>query len=127
VNTRLTRLALAFFLILLGFGGMLTGPLSEVGRNPVYIVCLTLFIILDSVAAIAQNLPQRIICRGLTGLFASGPLVCSAATLVDLWALVERVYTVPYYAMMLKLAATVAPVPGSFIVQSNSVSWRWVV
>jgi MFS family permease len=121
----MTRLVLAFFLILLGFGGILTGPVSEVsGRNPVYLVCLPLFIVLDSVAAVAQNLPQRIICRGLAGLFASGPLVCSAATLVDLWSLVERVYIVPYYAMMLELAATVAPVPGSFIVMSNLVSWR---
>jgi MFS family permease len=53
-------------------------------------------------------------------------LVCSAAALIDLWSLVERVYIVPYYAMMLELAATVAPVPGSFIVMATSVSWRWV-
>lgn len=38
----------------------------------------------------------------------------------------ERVYIVTYYAMMLELAATVAPVSGSFIVMATSVSWRWV-
>lgn len=89
----LTQLALAFFLILLGLGGILSGTITEVfGRNPVYIVSLTLLILMDTSVA----LERRIICRGLAGLFASGPLVCSAAALVDLWSLVERVYIFPY-------------------------------
>ncbi|KAJ5364233.1 uncharacterized protein N7496_009946 [Penicillium cataractarum] len=110
-----------------GLGGMLTAPVSEViGRNPVYIVCLILFILLETSAALSQNLAQRIVSRGLAGLFASGPLVCSAAALVDLWSLIERVYMFPYYAMILELGATVGPVPGSYIVMANTVSWRFV-
>jgi MFS family permease len=127
LETTLISLALALFLILSGLGSVLTGPLSEVmERNPVYIVCLTLFILLDSGAALAQNVVQRILCRGLAGLFASGPLVCSGAALVDLWSLVERVYVFPYYAMIIELGATVGPVPGSYIVMATAVSWRFV-
>lgn len=83
---RLTSLVLGFFLVLLGFGGFfLTWHISEVfGKNPVYIVSLTLFIVMDMIAAVAQNLVQRIIFRGLAGFFALGPLVCLAAALVDL-------------------------------------------
>jgi MFS family permease len=118
---------LGFFLILLGFGGILTGPISEVfGRNPVYIVSLTLFIVMDTTAAVATNLAPRIIFRGLVELFASGPLVCSAAALVDLWSLVERIYMFPYFIMTLELAATVVPVLGSNIVMATAVSWRFV-
>lgn len=126
-EAKLTRIFLALFLILLGLGDVLTAPVSEViGRNPVYIVCLILFILLDTGAALSQNLAQRIVCRGLAGLFASGPLVCSAAALVDLWSLIERVYMFPYYAMILELGATVGPVPGSYIVMATAVSWRFV-
>ena len=76
---------LGFFLVLLGFAGILTWPISEVfGRNPVYTVSLTLFIVMGMIAAVDKNLVQSIIFRGLAGVFASGPLVCSAGALVDL-------------------------------------------
>ncbi|KAJ5085428.1 hypothetical protein N7532_010199 [Penicillium argentinense] len=93
----------AMYLIGLGIGGMVTAPVSELfGRNP------------------------RIVCRGLAGLFASAPLVCAAAALVDLWSLIERVYAFPYFAIISFLGPTIGPTLGGFINMSPRISWRWV-
>ncbi|KAJ5575192.1 hypothetical protein N7450_009091 [Penicillium hetheringtonii] len=117
----------AVFLIGLGMGSMLTAPLSELfGRNPLYIVCLTCFMLFDMGAGLAQNVGQRSVCRGLAGLFGSAPLVCAAASLVDLWSIIERVYAFPYFAILAFLGPLFGPLPGNFINQAPSVSWRWV-
>lgn len=118
---------IAVFLIGLGMGSMLTAPLSELfGRNPLYIVCLTCFMLFDMGAGLAQNVGQRSVCRGLAGLFGSAPLVCAAASLVDLWSIIERVYAFPYFAILAFLGPLFGPLPGNFINQAPSVSWRWV-
>lgn len=105
----------------------MTAPVSEVvGRNYVYLTCVPLFMLFDMGAGLAQTVTQRIICRAFAGLFGSGPLVCSAAALVDLWSLIERVYAFPLYAVLGFLGATVSPTPGSLVTWVNAVSWRWV-
>lgn len=121
----------ALYLIGLGVGGLFTAPVSEVvGRNPVYVIMLPGFMLFDMGAGLAQNIGQRCVCRGLAGLFGSAPLVCSAAAVVDVWSLEERVYIFPATIIIVFLGALLAIVPGSYIGQQslkhNWVSWRWV-
>ncbi|KAJ5679032.1 hypothetical protein N7462_007276 [Penicillium macrosclerotiorum] len=117
----------ALYLILLGAGGIIAAPVSEViGRNPVYISCTPLFMLFEMGSGLAQNVTQRIVCRALCGLFGSAPLVCSAGALVDLWSQIERVYVFPFYAIVAFLGATTGPAPGSVIVWVHAVSWRFV-
>ncbi|KAJ5947211.1 hypothetical protein N7466_000226 [Penicillium verhagenii] len=117
----------ALFLFGLGFGALITAPISElVGRNPVYLTCLPLFMLFDMGAGMSQNFTTRCVCRGLAGWFGSAPLVCSAAALVDLWSLIERNYAFPFYSIFAFLGATVAPVPGAIINWTHSVTWRFV-
>lgn len=105
----------------------MTAPISEVvGRNPMYLTCLPLFILFNMGAGLSQSISQRIICRALAGFFGSALLVCSAAALVDIWSLIERVYAFPVYAVITFLGATVAPVPGSVVTYVQAVSWRFV-
>lgn len=123
--------SLALFLIALGFGGLVTAPVSEViGRNPVYLSMLPLFILFIMGAGLANTLVQRSVCRGLAGLFGSALLVCSAAAVVDLWSLAERVYVFPFFAMVTFMGAIIAITPGSYIAEkeriTHSLSWRWV-
>lgn len=115
------------YLIFLGLGGIIFAPLSEVvGRNPIYIIGITFTLLFEMGAGFAQDVGVRSATRGLTGLFASGPLVCSAAALVDLWSLIERMYAFPVYAVVAFLGATVAPAPGAIITYVHAVSWRFV-
>lgn len=125
-HTKLTTLifvTIAVFLIGLGMGSMLTAPLSELfGRIPLYISCLICFMLFDMGAGMAQNIGQRSVCRGLAGLFGSALLVCAAASLVDLWSIIERVYAFPYFTILSFLGPLFRPVPGNFINQASSVS-----
>ncbi|KAJ5724026.1 hypothetical protein N7488_002061 [Penicillium malachiteum] len=117
----------ALFLFGLGFGGLITAPISElVGRNPVYLTCLPAFMLFDMGAGLAQTLSQRIVCRAFAGAFGSAPLVCSAAALVDIWSPIERNYAFPFFSIMAFLGATLGPVPGSIITWTHAVSWRFV-
>lgn len=115
------------FLIGTGLGAVVTAPISEVlGRNPVYIPSMIGFMLFDMGAGLSQTAPQRIVCRGLAGFFASAPAILSAASLVDVWSRIERVYTFPIFAIIIFTGPLVGPIPGSFAVNSQSVSWRWV-
>ncbi|KAJ5585093.1 uncharacterized protein N7459_004893 [Penicillium hispanicum] len=117
----------AFFLICLGIGGLIAAPISElVGRNPVYIACLPPFMLFNMGAGLSKNVVQRIVCRALTGLFGSAPLVVSAAALVDIWSLIERIYAFPFYAIITFLGAVMGPVVGSIITWVSAVSWSFV-
>ncbi|KAJ5257082.1 hypothetical protein N7478_013186 [Penicillium angulare] len=123
----LETVPIALFLICLGFGALVAAPISEiVGRNPIYISCLPLFMLFNMGAGLAQNVGQRSVCRALAGLFGSAPLVCSAAAIVDLWSVVERNYAFPFFSIMAFLGAVVGPLPGSVIVWAQSTSWRYV-
>ncbi|KZN92440.1 putative transporter [Penicillium chrysogenum] len=108
-------------------GALITAPISEViGRNPVYIPTMIGFMLFNTGAGLAQTIVQRVVCRGLAGFFGSAPAVLSAATLVDVWSRIERVYAFPIYSIIIFIGPIVGPTPGSFAVDAESVSWRWV-
>ncbi|KGO76551.1 Major facilitator superfamily domain, general substrate transporter [Penicillium italicum] len=117
----------AMFLIGTGLGALITAPISEVfGRNPVYIPTMIGFMLFNMGAGLSQTVAQRSVCRGLAGLFGSAPAVLSAASLVDIWSRIERVYAFPIFSIITFTGALVGPIPGSFAISSQSVSWRWV-
>ncbi|CAI7644318.1 unnamed protein product [Penicillium discolor] len=117
----------AVFLMGTGLGAVVTGPISEVlGRNPVYIPTMIGFMLFDMGAGLSKTVVQRIVCRGLAGFFGSAPAILAAASLVDVWSRIERVYTFPMFAIILFTGPLVGPIPGAFAVNAHSVSWRWV-
>ncbi|OQE30490.1 hypothetical protein PENFLA_c003G04020 [Penicillium flavigenum] len=117
----------AMFLIGCGVGALITAPISEViGRNLVYIPTMIGFMLFNMGAGLSQTIVQRVVCRGLAGFFGSAPAVLSAATLVDVWSRIERVYAFPIYSIIIFIGPLVGPTPGSFAVNAESVSWRWV-
>lgn len=81
---------------------MLTALLSELaGRNLLYVICLPYFTIFNMGAGLSQNVGQRLVCRALAGFFGSAPLVCAAASLIDMWSITERVYAFPYFIIII--------------------------
>lgn len=105
----------------------MTAPISELlGRTPVYLPTTVAFMLFNMAAALSDNLPQRIVCRGIAGLFGSAPAVLAGASLVDVWSRVERVYAFPIFAIIGFTGALVGPIPGAFVVTSHDFSWRWV-
>ena len=119
-------LATGLFLIGFGVGALVAGPISEtVGRNPVYIATLTLYMIFIMASALAPNIGAQLAFRFIAGCFASTPLTCAGGSISDLWSPLERVYAFPVFANAAFMGPIFGPVVGGFVGESKLVSWRW--
>ncbi|KAK5110953.1 hypothetical protein LTR62_005491 [Meristemomyces frigidus] len=118
-------LATGLFLIGFGVGALFAGPISEtVGRNPVYIVTLAVYMCFILGSALAPNIGAQLVLRFLAGLFGSTPLTCAGGSISDLWSPLERVFAFPVFANAAFTGPLLGPVMGGFIVQH--LDWRWV-
>ncbi|MCJ1389038.1 hypothetical protein MMC18_001892 [Xylographa bjoerkii] len=120
-------LATGLFLIGFGCGALIAGPISEtVGRNPVYITTLSLYMIFIMASGLAPNIGAQLAFRFLAGLFGSTPLTCAGGSISDLWSPMERVYAFPVFANAAFMGPIFGPVVGGFIGQNANITWRWV-
>lgn len=127
VSEVVESMATGLFLIGFGAGALFAGPFSEtLGRNPVYIVTLALYMIFVMAAALSPNIGAQLAFRFIGGCFAATPLVCAGGTISDLWTPMERVYAFPIFAVAAFAGPLFGPVIGGFIVQSPYLSWHWV-
>jgi len=100
VSEVVESMATGLFLIGFGAGALFAGPFSEtLGRNPVYIVTLALYMIFVMAAALSPNIGAQLAFRFIGGCFAATPLVCAGGTISDLWTPMERVYAFPIFAV----------------------------
>ncbi|KAK5695953.1 hypothetical protein LTR97_008373 [Elasticomyces elasticus] len=117
--------ATGLFLVGFGAGALFAGPISEtVGRNPVYIVTLAIYMCFVLGSALAPNIWTQLIMRFLAGLFGSTPLTCAGGSISDLWSPLERVYAFPVFANAAFTGPLLGPIMGGYIVQY--LGWRWV-
>ncbi|KAI0255604.1 major facilitator superfamily domain-containing protein [Lactifluus subvellereus] len=100
-----------------GLGPMVWAPLSEVpqiGRMPIYILTLAVFVVLQVPTALATNYGMLITFRFLTGLFGSPILATGGATIADLYVPKKRAYGMTLWAL----------VPFSVV---SLQGWRWTI
>ncbi|KAK5134701.1 hypothetical protein LTR08_006216 [Meristemomyces frigidus] len=117
-------MATGLFLIGFGVGALFAGPISEtVGRNPVYISTLVIYMIFVMASALAPNIGAQLAFRFIAGCFASTPLTCAGGSISDLWDPMERVFAFPIFANAAFMGPLLGPVIGGFIVQYTN--WRW--
>lgn len=127
VSMVVESMATGLFLIGFGVGALFAGPFSEtVGRNPVYIVTMILYMIFIMASGLSPNIGAQLAFRFIAGCFAATPLVCAGGTISDIWSPMERVYTFPIFAVSAFAGPLLGPVIGGWIVQSPYLSWRWV-
>ncbi|KAH6659476.1 major facilitator superfamily domain-containing protein [Truncatella angustata] len=119
-------LGTGLFLIGFGAGALFAGPISEtVGRNPVYIATLVLYMIFIMASALAPNFGAWLAFRFIAGIFGSTPLTCAGGSVSDLWRPLERVWAFPIFANAAFTGPLLGPVMGGWIAQSSVLSWRW--
>jgi MFS transporter, DHA1 family, multidrug resistance protein len=88
-------LGLSLFVLGYGIGPLLFSPLSEIpriGRNPIYIVTIFLFVIVSIPAPLVNNFAGLMVLRFLQGLFGSPCLASGAASLGDMYSLLNLPY-----------------------------------
>jgi multidrug resistance protein len=80
-------------------GPLLWSPLSEIiGRRPVYIISLGLYVIFNIPCALAPKIGALLVCRFLCGVFASSGLSLAGGTIADIWNMEERGMAIAYFA-----------------------------
>lgn len=109
-------------------GALVAGPFSEtLGRNPIYVTTLLLYMIFIMASGLAPNIGAQLAFRFLAGFFGSTPLTCAGGSLSDIWNPRERTWAFPVFANAAFLGPILGPVIGGFIVEPDSLlhSWRW--
>ena len=103
----------------------LSGKLADsIGRKPVFLFGITLFVIGSSLCGLAQNMVELILFRVIQGL-GSGAVQPVAITIIaDLYTLQKRAKMLGLNSGFWGVASVIAPLLGGFIVQH--LSWHWV-
>lgn len=107
---------------------MLFAPLSEipqVGRNPVYITTLLIFVLLQIPTALATNFGMLLAFRFLTGFFGSPVLATGGATIADIYSPSKRAYAISIWGISAVSGPTLGPLVGGFAAQAEG--WIWTI
>ena len=115
----------SIFLLMTAVSTPLYGKLADsIGRKPVFLVGIALFVIGSSLCGLAQNMVELILFRVIQGL-GSGAVQPVAITIIaDLYALQKRAKMLGLNSGFWGVASVIAPLLGGFIVQH--LSWHWV-
>lgn len=119
------QLILTSFVLGMGIGTLLAGPLSDAfGRKPVILVGAALYSAAALVAYVAPTLDGVLLARLLQGLGAAGPRVVSLALVRDLYKGREMARVVSFAMMIFTLVPAIAPFIGQGIIWV--AGWRGI-
>ena len=117
-------------LSLLGYavGPMVWSALGEcpsIGRNPIYLSTLAVFILIQIPIGLATNIQTVIIFRFLSGVFGSPPQAIGGATLADIYLPKRRSYAIGLWELSGWAAPALGPLIGG--VATQKLGWRWTI
>ncbi|KAJ5669755.1 hypothetical protein N7462_010825 [Penicillium macrosclerotiorum] len=117
-NVSLEVAILTCSIMVCGFavGPLLWSPLSEIiGRRPVYIISLGLYVIFNIPCALSPNIGGLLVCRFLCGVFSSSGLSLAGGTIADIWNIEERGMAIAYFAAAPYCGPVVGPIVTGWI------------
>lgn len=113
------------FVVMMGIGPLILAPLSEtLGRRTLYLVCFSIFALLQVPTASSPNVATLITLRTLSGLFGSVVIANGGGSLSDLFYPEERGGIFGWYLLGPLLDPTLGLLLGGFITQR--LGWRWI-
>lgn len=95
------------------------------GRNPIYIITLFLFVVLQLGVIYAKNFGMLLAFRFITGFVGSPVLATGGATIADLYAPNKQVYGISVWGVAAVCGPALGPVVGGFAAQSKD--WTWTI
>lgn len=126
ISEEVALLPMVLFVIAYGIGPLFLSPITEhykIGRNPVYIITLFLFAILQLPTAIAKNIASLCILRFLSGIFASPVLATGAASVCDIIAVPYMPVVIGIWAICSLCGPSLGPLIGAVL--STERDWRF--
>lgn len=116
-NLTLAQLVLTSFILGMGAGTLITGPLSDAyGRKPVIVVFAGIYIVGAVLAWAAQSMEMLIAARVLQGIGAAGPRVVAMALVRDLYSGREMARIMSFAMLVFTLFPAIAPLFGAVII-----------
>ena len=107
---------------------MLWAPLSElppIGRSPVYIFTLIVFVFFNFGVIYADNFGMLLAFRFLTGFFGSPVLATGAGSMADIWSPRTRDYMIGIWGSCAVAAPVLGPLIGGFAF--SAYGWTWCI
>ncbi|KAK0448140.1 major facilitator superfamily domain-containing protein [Armillaria borealis] len=126
VSQTTATLSLSLYILAYGIGPMFLAPLQElpgIGRNPVYMVTLFLFVVFQVPVTVARNMSTVLAFRFLTGFVSSPALATGGASMADIYPMHQFAYVLGIWALGAVAGPITGPVIGGFAAQANG--WRW--
>ncbi|KAL8833483.1 MAG: hypothetical protein Q9176_007958 [Flavoplaca citrina] len=113
------------FVVFLGIGPLILAPLSETfGRRKLYLICFSIFALLQIPTALSPNIGTLIGVRSISGFFGSVGIANGGGTISDMFHPSQRAGIFGWYLLGPLLGPTLGPLLGGVLVQY--LSWRWV-
>ncbi|KAH7120686.1 major facilitator superfamily domain-containing protein [Dactylonectria macrodidyma] len=119
-------LGLSIYVLGYGVGPLLFSPLSEIphiGRSPVYIITMFLFVILSIPTALVNNYPGLMVLRFLQGFFGSPCLASGGASMGDLYSPMYLPFGMIVWVASAYCGPALGPLLSGFAVPVKG--WRW--
>ncbi|KAF2274989.1 MFS general substrate transporter [Westerdykella ornata] len=117
-------LGISVFTFGLGFGPIISAPLSErFGRKYVYLVSAIFFMFFITGAALAPNIGVLLLFRSLAGIAGSPALPVAAGTKADVITRKSMALAMSLFMIAPYLGSCLGPVVGGFATQYKG--WRW--
>ena len=115
-------LGLTLFVLGYALGPTLWAPMSEIpqiGRNPVYIGTLALFVVLQVPTALAVNFGMLLAFRFITGFVGSPSLATGGASIGDMYTPSKRTYGIAVWGIGAVMGPTMGPLVGGFAAEAK--------
>jgi multidrug resistance protein len=117
-------LGITTYLLGMATGSIVFAPLSEVvGRRPVYIVSMTIFLALILPSALASNIESILASRFFGGFFGSAMMSNSPASVNDIVSDEHRALAFGFWSIGPTNGPVYGPIIGGFVFEY--LGWRW--
>ncbi|KAF7180038.1 hypothetical protein CNMCM7691_009204 [Aspergillus felis] len=124
VSKIVALLGLTTYLLGMAAGSLFVAPMSEmVGRRPVYIVSMVLFLVLILPSALANNIVAIIVSRFFGGFVGSAMMSNSPASVNDIISDKHRAMAFGVWSIGPANGPVYGPIIGGFVFQY--LGWRW--
>ena len=97
---------------------------DKVGRKPIFMIGIIIFIIGSALTGMSQNMIQLILFRAIQGIGAGYIVPVSLIIIADLYPVEKRASILGLNSAAWGIASIIGPLAGGFIV--DALSWHWI-